>query len=916
MRQGRFAFSVALYRLLLVVYPRRFRTRFASEMTADFVEMLEDRTTGRPIRGRLACWRQALADLRASAVHQRLRRWRAPAPPAAPGGDGIMWSFLQDLRFAARSLRKAPGFTLATIATLGLAIGANTAVFSIVDTVVLRPLPFPEADRLVMFFEGIEGANLPKIPASPPDLLDFQQYQESFDVVGAYKNEQVELSGAGEPARMVSARVSASLFPLIGATPILGRTFTADEDRPGNRVVLISHALWQTRLGGSRDVLGRSVSIDRQPHTIVGVMPQAFRFPLPGSIFNTQPADVWVPMAFTDYERQARGEMFSTSVIARLKPGVTIEQARAELRVLASRIQQNYPDALRTGPYRLKLGAVPLRDEIVGMVARPLYVLLAAVALVLLVACANVANLVLSRTAGRARELSVRTALGAGTSRLIRGLLTESLILAGVSAALGVLLAWWALGVAVALAPAGLPVPSLQQIGIDLRALGFTTAVALATAVVFGLTPLMTLRFSRLSEALRETFRATASRRRHRVQGTLVVVTVSLAVVLLTGAGLLIRSFARLMTVDTGFRAANVLTMTLALPPEAYRTAPAIRTFFDQVHRSATHLPGVQAASLSSDLPLASKEHRAFWPEASAVPDTVPVAVAATWTIGDYFETLGIPLRRGRYFTSRDGPDSQLVAIVSESLADRYWPGQDPIGKRLKWGIRASLTPWMTVVGVVANVNEWTLATRPDDHVYQPAAQVSDESVAHPLNTLSHNLSLALLSSGDVTTLTRPMLDEIRRIDPALAVSEIQTMTQLVSGSVSTQRMTMLVLSGFAIAALLLAAIGIYGVLALSVTQRTAEIGVRLALGARPTQVAGLVLRRGAALAAAGLVIGLAAALAVSRVMTALLFETTTRDLLTYAAVPVVLGLVALAACYLPARRASRIDPIVALRVE
>jgi len=911
MPPARYRLSVWTYRRLLRLYPERFRRRFADDMAADFAELIDHRANGRPLGGRVAAWRRALGDLAASVPGER-RHARRERAARSTRRAFPMSTLLQDVRYAARGLARTPVFTAVVVLTLALGIGANAAIFSLVDAALLRPLPYPAQDRLVTVFEGIPRAELPKLPMSPPDILDLRDYQQSYESLGAYHGMEVELSGDGEPERAPAAKVTAGLFPTLGVQPQLGRLFTEEEDRPGSQLALISYGLWQRRFGGAPEVTGRSIVIDRVPHTIVGVMPSWFRFPLAGPAYNNLPADVWVPMAFTEAQRQGRGMEFNNGVIARLAPGVTLAAARAEADVLARRIQQNYPPVLRDGPYQLVMMVEPLRAELVGAVERPLVLLLGAVALVLLVASANVANLVLSRAVGRTREIAVRAALGAGSWRMMQSLLAESLVLALAGGGAGLLVTAWAVSAARTFGPANLP--ELHNAGIDARVVGFTLAVSILTAAIFGLAPALVARAKNLIAALRDAGRTTASRSRQRLQGALVVATVAMAVVLVTGAGLLGRSFERLVTSDAGFRPDNVLTASIALPDAAYRDASSVQSFYEALEGRLSSLPGVAAASLSSDLPLTSAERRAFTPDAPVASDGPPASVAVTWTVGAYFRALGIELRRGRTFDARDTAGSQLVVVISRSLAERYWPDQDPIGRRLKWGIAGSNTPWLTVVGVVDDVHEGPLGTAPMDHVYQPHAQMLGHDA---FDGAIREMRVAVTASGgDAAGLTGPVLDEIRRLDRSLAVADVRTMRARVAGSVTTERLTAVLLAAFAAGALVLAALGLYGVLALAVANRTAEIGVRMALGAQRAEVIGLVVSRGVRLTLVGLVLGLGGALALGRFVASLLYETTPYDPATLGAVTGILLLVSVGASVIPAWRASRIDPIRALRVE
>jgi predicted permease len=827
----------------------------------------------------------------------------------------MMSSMLFDLRHAARALRKAPVFTTVTVLTLALGIGANSAMFSLVNAALLRPLGYADPDRLMLIHEGIPQANLPKLPGSAPDILDLKRYQGSFSDVAAFRENPMELSGRGEPERLTVVKVEPGLFPLLGIEPMLGRTFTADEGTPGHDMAVLSYRVWERLFNGRPDAVGAVIRLDRRPFTIVGVMPVSFEFPKRGPTFNGTPADVWTPLAWTDVEKQARGSMFNNSVIARLVPGVTFDQAVAELKTLGPRIRENYPPVLRNSPYQLEMMGTPLREEIAGQIRTPLLILFAAVGLVLLVACANVANLVLSRAAVRQREMSVRLALGAPRGRLLQLLLCESLLLALAGGALGLIAGRMALDAVPTVLATSLP--GLQDVTLDERVLAFTISVSLLTAILFGLVPLFSSD-RRLAAAMHDgSGRVAGGSRGHRVQQALVTITVTLAVVLLVAAGLLVRSFSALIATDPGFRPDQVLTLTVSLPHEAYPGVNEMATFVRALHDRLQALPGARSASISTDVPLESNEHRAMTPEGSTDTGIRPSA-ALTWTYGNYFATLGVPLKAGRTFTAIEEQESRDVAIVSESLAERYWPGQDAIGKRIKWGLPESRTPWLEVIGVVGDAHEGPLTAEPSIHAYVPFNHLRRDfdALGEAIGPFGRTLRIALLATGEPAALVAPARQQIAALDSSLPVTRIATMEQQVAESVAPQSFSMTVLSAFAIGALLLAAIGLYGVLASTVTQRTREIGVRVALGASRQSVLGMVIRQGMTLVFVGLVAGLVAAAGVTRVMTALLYRTEPFDVLTFSAVPLVLAAAALLACYLPARRAARTEPMTALRTE
>jgi putative ABC transport system permease protein len=835
--------------------------------------------------------------------------------------ERLQWGLMRDelwhdVRHAFRKLARSPGFTLVVVLVLGLGIGANTAIFSIVNAVLIRPLPFRDPDRLVMLFESFKAAPIPQFPVSAPDLLDFQRDQQSFEGLGAYQNKQFELGAAGAPERITGARVTANLFPLLGIEPVVGRSFTSQEDAPGTGVAIISDRLWQQRFGRA-DVIGQTVLVNRRPHVVVGVMPAGFQFPFPGGEFNARPADLFIPMGFTPFERQGRTLMYNNSVIGRLKPGVTLEQARAELPRLIERTVEGYPPIVRKGGFELGAVLVPLREVFSGDLRTPLLVMLGAVTLVLLVACANVAGLFVSRAAAREHEMSLRVALGASQRRLQQMLLTESLVVAVTSGAFGLTLAWWGTRLLPSFLPDSIPLPGIAPDG---RVLAFVLGVSILTALLSGLAPVISTRAVDLQSPIRQAAgTVTMGGRRLVIQKGLVVATVTLSVVLLVTAGLLGRSFARLMAVDPGFRSDAVLTLSLMLPAGGYPTGDQVQAFYVDLVERVRSLPSVRAAGAATDLPFVQGERRVFTPDDSPVnePDAAR-SVAQTWVVGEYLQAMGIRLIRGRLFTADDRAGVERVAIVSESLARRFWPGDDAIGKRVKWGVRGGNAPWMTVVGVVADVRESRLDERAQIHTYTPYLQVPPQLVAEELTGFGmlRGLHLAVWTAGDPTLLAGPVRREIQRLDSALAIANVQTMEQQVARAAAPQRAGASVLALFAGAALLMAAVGLYGLLAYGVAQRSREIAVRMALGAEQSQVIGMVLAQGINLVVIGLALGLIAAFFASNMLETLLYEIPARDAWTFTGAPIVLLLAAVAACALPALRAARVDPVQALRLE
>jgi putative ABC transport system permease protein len=905
----RHRWSRLVFGVLLRLYPAEFRARFRRDLEADFTELLAQ-------RGRRAAWSRALHDLAPS-----LRITHVDAQATAGRrlythrpGDSVGASVLFDLRHAVRALARAPGFTAVVVLTLAMGIGANSAMFTLVNAALLRPLGFHEADRLMLIYEAIPARGVDRFGVSPPDYLDLRAMQMSFSAIGAYRVSPFELSGTETSERVAVAQVSGEVFPLLGVNATVGRTLTTNDDGANARVAVISHGLWQRRFA-SGDVLQQQITLDRQPYLIVGVMPAAFQFPKRGAELNGEPADVFVPLVFNPFERQARGMMYNYSVLARLKPGVSARQANADTSALALRIRDNYPAVVREAMQSLAITAVPLRDDLSGPVRTPLLILLAAVALVLLVACANVANLVLSRAVVRSREIGLRVALGAAQRRLVQMLLAESLLLAALAGGLGLLIGQWVLRtVPLALAAS---LPAVHDVTLDWRVVAFTFVISAATAGVFGLVPLAAGARRDVHDLLREgTARLTASARQHRVQAVCVVASVALALVLLAGAGLLVRSVNNLLALDTGVRADNVLTMKVALPYAGYNSGPVVRNFLRALHERVSVLPGVRAAVLATDLPVTGEgERRAFTPEHGVDAANAP-GVAVTWVYGDYFATYGVPIVRGRTFTPEEQTENRQVAVVSAGVAERFWPGQDPIGRRIKWGLPGSAAPWNEVIGIAGDVIDGPITSTPIIHVYVPYADVPDAALGAPVGGLLRQVTIGAHAETDAAALTSSVRAAVASLDRSLALTDVTTMEDVVREVTAPQRFSAAVMALFAAGALLMAGIGLYGVLAFTVAQRTREMGVRLALGARAGEVLRLVIREGMTLAAVGLVCGLAGAVAAVRLLSAQLFRTEVYDPVTFVAAPLVLALAALLACYVPARRAATVDPIAALRAE
>ncbi len=749
------------------------------------------------------------------------------------------------------------------------------------------------------------------IPFNAPDYRAFAERQHSFEQMAVYQNEHFELSGEGTAERIDAARASATLVPLLAVRPLLGRWFTEAEDHPGNHVAVLSYGLWQTRYGADPSILGRTVALDRVPFTVIGVMPRSFQFPMRGGRDNNTPAALWVPMAFTQTELQGWGNMYNNAVLARLKPGVTMAQAQSDAANVIEQVEKLYPKQLIQvlGSAHLGVSARPYQQELVGESRAPLLVLLVAVGLVLLIACANVANLLLARASGRQKEMAIRAALGAGRGRLVRQMLSESLLLAVAAGGVGVLIAFWGMGLLLSLAPANLP--HMQAIAIDGRVLAFAFVLSILTAGIFGVIPGIEAGKTDPHEAMKEGGRGTtATRGRRGVQNALIVSQTALAVMLLIGAGLLLRSFGRLLETNPGFRPQHVLAMTIPLPFQAYSHADQIRNFFRDALQKTSALPGVTSAGGSTDLPLNAEEHDAVQIEGQP-PDANLPNIAQSWVLGDYFQTMGIALQRGRLFTSEDRADTRKVVVISVRAGRVYWPGQDPIGKRMRF-----FDGWYTVVGIVGDVKDSTMQAVAEPHTYTSYLQVSDAALEDPLYGELRTLHLAVRTQRAAASVTPAVEDALHSLDPALAIADVKTMETRIDDSLAPQRFDLSLLGLFAGLAIFLAAVGVYGMMSYSVAQRSHEIGVRIALGAQPAGVLGMVVREGLKLTLAGAAIGVVAALALTQLMGSLLYGVTAHDPLTFAGVVALICAVSIAACYIPARRAANVDPMVALRYE
>jgi putative ABC transport system permease protein len=815
-----------------------------------------------------------------------------------------METLLQDLRYSLRRLIKSPGFTLVVILTLALGIGANTAIFSAVNAVLLRPLPYHEPEQLVTIQHFYPSLNDLKAPVSVPGFRDYQQRGRSFASMAVQTNWAVNLTGVGEPVRLQGARVTGRLFATLEVPALLGRTIQPGEDSAGrDRVVVLSYELWQRLFGGERSVVGRSLSLNGENYQVIGVMPPGFR-----DFFNRN-GEIWAPLVFTpdQYADNARTQEY-LNLTGRLKTGVPLAQAASEMKSLAERLKRQYPDVYAPD---WSLTVTPLSQLATGDIRPALLVLLGAVGFVLLIACANVASLLLARAAARSKEIAVRTALGATRDRLIRQLLTESVLLALGGGAVGLGLAFWGLRAVVAVNAANLP--RADEIGIDLKVAGFTLIVSLVTGLLFGLAPALQLSVADLHGSLKEGGRGSAGDRKGQaVRRSLVVAEVALALTLLTGAGLLVKSFARLQGVDPGFAPDHLLTFNLSLPAAKYPADTQQIAFFDQALPAIGRIPGVRAVGATSVMPFSgSWTTGSFQVEGYQPPRNQPGPWGDIRIVSPgFFQTLRIPLIRGRLLSDEDRAGSRPVAVIDEEFVRRYWPREDPLGKRFTFGpppgaTDTSAREWIEVVGVVGHTKHEGLDAEARLQLYLPYRQAGRQA-----------LWAAVRTAGDPERYTNLVRAAVRSVDPDQPIALVRTMDDLIALSVGQRRLSMLLLSLFSGIALVLASVGIYGVMSYSVSQRSRELGVRIALGAARRDVLRLVLRQGMTLAVLGIGIGVGAAFLLARLIRSQLYQVGTGDPLTFIGVALLLGLTALAANLIPALRATRVDPAVVLREE
>lgn len=806
----------------------------------------------------------------------------------------------QDLGYAVRALRKSPGFAAAILLTLALSIGANSAIFSVIDGVLLKPLPYPEENRIVRVF--FTSRTFPKFPLNPFDFRDLRARSRSFDSLAAFTRADLQLSGTGQPAKLNAFRITAGYFRVLGLSPERGREFDEHDEIPGNgRLVILSDKLWHAQFHATPDIVGKSITLGSQPFTVVGVMPPGAEHP--GNDYHPlgygDTVDAWWPFTF-EGDPNDRGQHYLEG-IGRLTSGVRPQQAQAEMDELLAQIKREHGN--QDSDWRLML--IPLYQEIVGTSERLLLVLLGAVGVVLLIACVNAANLLLARAAARHRELAVRSALGAPRSRLIQQMLTESLLISLLGGGLGVVVALGGVRALVSLLPADFP--RADAIHVNLSVLAFTLLVAVAAGFLFGLAPALQVSRTDLQKGLREGGRSSTGSGRHtRLRSVLVVAEMSLACVLLIGAGLMLRSLVNLLRMDRGFSPEHVLTASIPLPEADYKPGEAASRFYDQLVTNLSSLPGVRSAGAGSDLPWTGyDENTGFDIEGRKPPPHEGFHARYHGATPGYFRALGIPLVRGRFFTEADNKNAPRVLIINQAMAARYWPHEDAVGHRVTFSDAPKAADWLRIIGVVGDVKD-----KPNSSGAEPAFWMAVLQWSNP------NLSIVVRADSDPRQLLAAVRREVSRLDPSLALGDVRLMDQITDANISAPRFAFFLVGLFAALAIVLAAIGTYGVISYSVSQRTHEFGLRMALGATPSGVQRLVILQGLKLALAGVGLGVLAALVLARVLRSLIYEVSAADPLTFSTVSLIVFIVALLACYLPARKATQADPTVALRAE
>jgi predicted permease len=820
-------------------------------------------------------------------------------------GGGMLETFLQDVRYGARVLARNTGFTAVAVLTLALGIGANTAIFSVVNELLLRPLPFPDAERIVMVWElRVSPEGREHNVTSRFNFLGWREQSTAFEAMAAFSDQRLGLTGGGgEPEEISVQLATPELFRVLGVKPILGRGITQEDARPdAPQVAVLSHGLWRRRFGGDPQLIGKAITLNGAPFTVAGVLPEGFQWHIRTMSGTGKPAEIWTVLSMpTEGEAASKGRFLS--VVARLKPGVSFERAETEMRTVAARLETDEP-AYNKG---VTVELVPLREQFVGNVRPALLVLFGAVGFVLLIACANVANLLLARAAAREREIALRTAIGAHRTRVVRQLLTESLLLAVLGCLLGLVFAKWGLEALVAISPRDLV--NLQGVGLDLPVLALTVIVSLATGILFGLAPALEATRLSLNDALKEGSKGGGGQdtRSRRLRGALVVAEVALALVLLAGAGLLVKSFVRLQGIDTGFETEGVLTAVVSLPLGKYKEDAQLVAFFREATERIRALPGVRSAGIVNYLPLYGGlgANTSFFIEGRpAPPPGEEPGTDVRVTDAGYFKAMGIPLLRGRNFTDQETREARRVVLINESMARQHFPGENPLGKRVRVHMFEDPQP-MEIVGVVGDVRYDNLLQEGVPAVYFP----------HPELTYPF-MTLVVRTAGDPAEMTPAVRRVVREIDPDQPISDVRTMEQVMADTVGRARFNTLLLGLLAGLATVLAAVGIFGVMSYSVTLRTREIGLRMALGAGKGQVLGLILKQGLLLTSIGIAIGLAGALALTRLLSSLLYGVSATDPLTFTAIAALLTAISCIACYIPAQRAARVDPQIALRYD
>jgi putative ABC transport system permease protein len=894
------------YRLLLLAFPRRIRREYGDDMVRLFEAQLQEARAAGESVARL--WMIASVDAvrhgmgeRFAFLLRRILRTRSDASGRQPDRTARwkMHALTHDLKYGVRMLVRQPGVSIIAVVTLALGIGANTAMFSAVDAVLLRPLPYEDPDQLVMAWETRQAEGVLDNMVAPADFVDWARLNTVFDSMAAFAPSSLDLTGVGDPVRLPAGLVSPTFFSVFRIRPVLGRTFTADEGIEGrHRVVLLTHGLWERRFGADSAIVGRRLLFNGVPHEVIGVLPASFEFPDPT-------IEVWAPLAFEGTSEPLSRDTHNFFVYARMKPGVTVQQARGEMDLIGARLSQQYPGSNE----RHGVWVTSLSDQITGPKHRSaaqgrdlrtgLLLLLGSVAFVLLIACVNVANLLLVRAAGRRREMAVRAALGAGRQRLIGQTLTESLILGVAGGVLGLIVAFWGIGALRQMAPGNAQVVGLEHVGLDMRVLAFTFGLSLATGLLFGLLPAWHLANQDVNAALKDGAR-TAGVTRRRLRLALVVSEIALASLLLVGAGLTLRSFQTLLDADPGFTADGVLTSFVVLPESRYRDDERLIAASQQIERRLATIPGVRAAGVTSHLPLTGQDSRRGIIVEGREPTDGPTRAHPRVVTPGYFRAMGIQLASGRFFNEADRAGAPLVTIVNETMALRYWPGRSPIGRRVTF---TGTKDVREIVGVIGDVRHWGIDQPVNPEMYLPLAQVPSQAV-----------TFVIATDANPSALAGAVREQLRSFDQNLPLSNVRPMADVASRSLASQRAAMLLLGIFGVLALVLAAAGIYGVMAHLVALRSSEIGVRMTLGAKPSTLMRLILREGLAHAAIGLTIGLAASVFVMRAFRSMLHDVSPTDPITLAAVALILTATALAACAIPARRAMRVDPVQALR--